>query len=438
MKAHAPLLKLRWVRPVAVQADLNHRGERELITRRTMTRHVIMALILSFLIASTLAAQGPKTEVRPGIWKAEGNAELLVIDQGRYQSYDLTSVSCVATGSGGSTEVMKLYPVIESWSEDQLVVSGYDFRYTLHRIMELPEPCRTNHDAYDPLYNFDAFWQYFQENYASFKLRGIDWEAMRRTYRPRIKPGMSDKELFAVLGEMVEIINDPHVFVSDGKQGADSVSYGSPDPHGLAAAVREAIPSKTTREYRAAARKIEEAIETEIRYELLHGDFRSAHNDRLTWGMLTPDVAYLRSSLSVGLFGPGVSREQMYAQLDATLDIIFTDFRTAKALIIDVTTNTGGANFITDSIARRVIQEPTIAYQGRVKTADGFAEPFTKRLEPARRPRFSGPVVVLMSSNTVSGGEALPIVLRGLPNITLFGDTTLGATGSFLVKTLPN
>jgi C-terminal processing protease CtpA/Prc len=44
----------------------------------------------------------------------------------------------------------------------------------------------------------------------------------------------------------------------------------------------------------------------------------------------------------------------------------------------------------------------------------------------------------LISSNTVSAGEVLPLALRGIPNITLFGETTLGATGSFLMKTLPN
>lgn len=404
-----------------------------------MMRYIISTVILSFLLASALVAQGPQIQVRPGIWKAEGNADLLVIDQGRYQSYDFTAISCLPSNSGEAAKLVgNVFPVIESWTEDRLVVSGDDWRATYRRLKELPEPCRTSRDANDPLYNFDVFWQYFKENYPAFELRGIDWEAIRRTYRPRIKTGMNEKELLAVLGEMVEKINDPHVFVSNGKQGAESVSYGSPDPHGLAAVVRQALPGKMTTEYRTAASRIETAIETLIRYELLHGNFRSAHNNRLTWGMVTSDVGYLRSSLSVGLFGPGLSREQMYAQLDATLDQIFTDFKPAKAIIIDVTTNTGGANYITDFIARRVIQVPLIAYQAKIKTPDGFDEPFTKRLEPAKGARFSGPVVVLISSNTVSAGEALPMVLRGLPNVTLFGDTTLGATGSFLIKMLPN
>jgi Peptidase family S41/Tricorn protease C1 domain len=405
-----------------------------------MIRPVSVSLLFLFLLGSALNAQNQKIGVRPGIWKGAGNAELWVIDQDRYQSYQLTSVSCIPIESGPSKEILKAFDAdtIESWSEERLVLSGYDYRATYDRLRELPEPCRATHDANDPVYNFNVFWQYFRENYPSFELRNIDWDAMRRTYQPRIKPGMSEKEFFAVLGEMVEKINDPHVFVSNGKKGAEDITYGSPDPHGLAAAVRAILPGKTTKLYRAAARNVVDAIETEIRYELLRGDFHSAHNDRLTWGMLTRNVGYLRSSLSVGLFGPGLSREQRYEQLDATLDTIFTDFRTAKALIIDVTTNTGGANFITDSIARRVIQEPIVAYQARTKTPNGFDELFVKRLEPAKGPRFSGPVVVLMSSNTVSAGEALPMVLHGLPNVTLFGETTLGATGSFLILKLPN
>jgi hypothetical protein len=318
-------------------------------------------VILSFGIVSALPVA--ETKVREGIWKSHGEAELLVIEQGRYQAYDLTSVSCVPTESGPAREVLKRYPSIDSWTDARMVVSGYDFRYVLNRITEMPEPCLGNHDANDPFYNFDAFWQYYQENYRSFDLRGIDWQAMRETYRPRVSSGMSSAELFAVLGEMVEKLNDPHVFISNGKHGPDELFYGSPDPHGLAAAVRKTLPGKTTAFYRAAASKIEQSIETEIRYELLKGNFHTAHNERLTWGMLTPRVGYLRLSLAYGLFGSGISREQMYEQLDTTLDTVFADFKKAKALLIDVTTNTGGAQFVADAIARRVIQKPLIAYQ---------------------------------------------------------------------------
>jgi hypothetical protein len=407
---------------------------------RTEKKYVLVVILFLFLVGATLDpanGQDKTIEVRTGIWKSPG-AEIIVINREDYQSYFLTSISCVPTGSGMAADVVKLYPQIESWSADAMVVSGNDWRDTYRRLTKLPEPCQLTPDTKDALFNFDVFCQYFQENYPSFRVRGIDWEAMRRDYRTRVRSGMSEKELIAVLGEMVEKINDPHVFITNAKPGAENISYASPEAHGLAAAVREALPGKTTNIYRNTADRIEQSIETLIRYELLAGKFKTAHNERLLWGMLTTNVGYLRSSQSMGLFPPGTSREQMYLQLDTTLDNIFTDLKNARALIIDVTMNTGGASFIADKIAGRIVRKKTFAYQARLMTVSGLAEPFTKTLVPTPRPRFSGPVVVLISSNTVSAGESFPLILGGLPNVTLYGEKTLGAISSYMMMKLPN
>jgi len=395
--------------------------------------------VLALLLSASIATPADSTlQVKPGIWYDAGDADLIVIDQRQYKVYNVTSVSCVQKdNTRPMADVVKYFDTIDSWTDDLLVVSGADFRSEAHRLKELPEPCRTTHDPNDPFYNFDAFWQYFKELYPSFALRQIDWDAMRSTYRGRIKPEMSEKELFAVMGEMIEKINDPHSFISNGKHGADEIAYGSPAAHGVAATVQLMNPDWTTDQCRDAAAKIVPALETEIRYDLLHGKFHTAHNDRLTWGMITPEVGYLRSSLNYGLF-PGLKREQMYAQFEATLDRIFTDLKPAKALVIDVTTNTGGADFVAYGIAQRVIQAPVVAYQGRLKTATGLGRPFTKSLQPSPRARFSGPVILLISQNTVSAGEALPKALHGLPYVTMFGESTLGATGSILLVRLPN
>ena len=405
------------------------------------TLKIAIALIALFIIQSgfIFEAKASQIEIKSGIWKSDGNAQVLVVENETYQFYDLTSISCVTSTQGQSKDLVgKIFPQIELQTDDKFVAVYYDGRATFRRRAALPEQCTVKRDNNSALYNFDTFWQYFQENYPAFELRGIDWGAIRKDYRPRVKEGMSAAELLALLGEIVEKINDPHIFITNDKQGQNNISFGSPDPHGLAAAVRRAIPGKTTDEYRSAASKIEAAIETEIRYDLLHGKFHTAQNERLTWGMLTGDVGYLRNSLAYGLFAPGMTREQMYSQLDETLDKIFNDLSSSKALIIDVTTNTGGAGFISDYIARRVIQKPFTAYMMKTKALDGFDIKSTKILEPSSGPRFSGPVIVLVSSNTVSAGEHLPLVLAGLPNVILFGETTLGSTGSFTMFGLPN
>jgi len=396
-----------------------------------------LSLLAPLVLSSTVAKQ--KVQPRPGIWQANCMSELWVIDGDRYRRYNITAISCVARDSGAvATLVGGVFPTVEQWTPQTAVVSGYGYRYRLHRLKAMPAACSAEHDLKDPLYNFDVFCRYFADNYVGFAVRKIDVPAMQARYRARLNPSSSEDSLYAVLGAMVEEIDDPHVFLSNGKHGQEEKSYGSPNAHGLAAALQRASPGLTTSEARAAARRVEDSLETAIRSQVLHGQFHLARRGRLLWGMLTPQVGYLRNSAAYGFFDASMTREQMYEALDATLDTVFTDLGQARSLVIDVTMNVGGARFILDSIARRVISKPVVAYRSRMRSPSGWTETFIQSLSPTRRPGFSGPVVVLISANTVSAGETLPLVLRGLPRVTIMGEPTLGAEGSFVTFGLPN
>jgi hypothetical protein len=91
------------------------------------------------------------------------------------------------------------------------------------------------------------------------------------------------------------------------------------------------------------------------------------------------------------------------------------------------------------AIARRVIREPRVGWTKRVRTPDGFSDDlYALRIEPSPSVRFAGPVVVLMSNNSVSAGEELPLILQGLPHVTLAGERTPGALSDMQMKPLPD
>ena len=247
------------------------------------------ATVLSLLIAPALSgAQEESPRFREGIWKSHGYGELIVVTAEHYAIYDVTAATCVERDSGSMSDPSRLYlyPKVEYPASDRMMVSGNFYRYEFQKIETLPEPCLRETRNDDPLYNFDVFWHSFDENYVLFERKGIDWTEVRRTYRPRIRPEMTERELYLLLGEIVEKINDPHVFLSNRKPGDESLSFGSPDPHGIARALRIAQPGKETAFYRAGARVIEPAIEALIRYELLGGAFKSAFKEKLTWGRI--------------------------------------------------------------------------------------------------------------------------------------------------------
>ncbi len=109
-------------------------------------------------------------------------------------------------------------------------------------------------------------------------------------------------------------------------------------------------------------------------------------------------------------------------------------FRSAGApgVVIDVRGNTGGQ----DEIVPRI----TAFFQARPRIYEiaGLYDPATALFRPhpetavrvlPRRPYWSGRVAVLVNADTFSAGEGIPLALRGLPNVAVFG--WRGTQGSF-------
>ena len=53
----------------------------------------------------------------------------------------------------------------------------------------------------DPVENFERLWQAFEQHYAFFGVRGVDWNKQYDTYRPLVNGNSSDEELTRVLDD---------------------------------------------------------------------------------------------------------------------------------------------------------------------------------------------------------------------------------------------
>jgi hypothetical protein len=65
---------------------------------------------------------------------------------------------------------------------------------------------------------FDAFFHAFKRNYAFFKERAIDWDALGARYRRQITANTDNEQLFAILRRMESATNDLHVRLSAGSR----------------------------------------------------------------------------------------------------------------------------------------------------------------------------------------------------------------------------
>ncbi|WP_420470811.1 S41 family peptidase [Brevundimonas sp. FT23042] len=57
---------------------------------------------------------------------------------------------------------------------------------------------------------FDRVWGEVRSQYYDPGLHGVDWDAARRTYRPRALAAGDDRALYAVLDEMLDLLDDDH------------------------------------------------------------------------------------------------------------------------------------------------------------------------------------------------------------------------------------
>jgi hypothetical protein len=61
---------------------------------------------------------------------------------------------------------------------------------------------------------FNEFVQLFRDHYAFFELRKVDWEAQVKKYQPKVTSATTDAELFQVLCDMIDPLDDGHTSLS--------------------------------------------------------------------------------------------------------------------------------------------------------------------------------------------------------------------------------
>ncbi|HYH14578.1 MAG TPA: hypothetical protein VD794_05135, partial [Flavisolibacter sp.] len=72
-----------------------------------------------------------------------------------------------------------------------------------------------------PEKDFETFWQTFNDHYAFFQLKGVNWDSTYARYRPRVTSKTKEKQLLSLFEQMVAPLNDGHITISKG----DDVLY---------------------------------------------------------------------------------------------------------------------------------------------------------------------------------------------------------------------
>jgi len=395
-------------------------------------KNLAEVILLSCLAISRLSAQQGAAPAN-GLWLSDGYGLLLEVSDQGLQSYELTSVSCIAgwsakrdPGSGGRELVFTgndVFRLSDGPSADvrRLHLDGTAADIFLHRTSQRPEAC-IHAPENNPQENYAVFWQTFAEQYAFFDLRHVDWKSIDNKFRPRVTAATKPEELFAIFHQMIEPLQDTHTGIEapEIKQEFDG---WRPDPGHM-----EAEDWK----------KAESIIDS--RY--VRGALRSFCNGHVQFGMLDHSVGYLRVTAFYGYVDKYTYGDALYA-LQSALDAIFQDSNRLTGLVVDIRLNNGGDDPLGIEIASRLTDHKYLAYskvtRNNLTDPLHFTDPQEISVVPVKRPGFRGNVVLLTGPDTVSAGETFTMALMERePHVTRIGLNTQGVFSDVLIRHLPN
>jgi carboxyl-terminal processing protease len=292
---------------------------------------------------------------------------------------------------------------------------------------------------------FDRVWNDVRQHYYDPALNGLDWRAARATYRPQASAAANDRQLYAVLTEMLDALDDDHANVQtpatvarrealrsdaaiigltltrqdDGRWRIERVRPNSP-------ASEADIPlgwilDSINGEPWGPDAETLSGVTVSVVLEDEHGVDHARSITPRVMPPAEPFVAYWASPtvmvLQVSGFEPG---------LGAWMGAMLAGLPPGADVVLDLRSNGGGRLQEAQNVLSCFVPAGT---PWAVRTARGGREAMM-RVEPGCGD-LTGPVdaglVVLVNDGSRSAAELTPAVLREQGRATIMGEPTPGA-----------
>lgn len=255
----------------------------------------------------------------------------------------------------------------------------------------------------DPRGNFEALWNIIDTRYCFLLDKDVDWNEVYDRYSPRVSNSMTSRQLFDLLGEMLNELQDGHTNLSSPFGSSYYRKWWSDFPQNY--------DGRLIQQY--------------------YFNFNYISIGYFNYGFLPDNVGYIHYSTFENGIGKG------------NIDLILSYFSSAAGLIFDVRDNGGGNLTNVEEIVSRFIDERIIAGYIIHKNGPGhsdFDDPYAYYIDPVGGGHLAWkkPVVVLANRSTFSAANNFVSIMKSLPHVTVAGSTTGGGSGMPFNSELPN
>lgn len=268
-----------------------------------------------------------------------------------------------------------------------------------------------------PESDFEKFWTTFKDNYAFFKLKGVNWDSTYVKFRPLVTKRTNEKKLISIFSQMVAPLKDGHITISKGEE----VIY------------RVKKPSYFRQEFQGIEKEFWQTANKTLenkKFAKFNGVGPIFKNENLYYTAENEAIGYIRITRCFGtlesLFDDKKEIEDTQLML-SLFDSLLTSFSNKKALIIDIRANGGGHGGI--ELAQRFVNEKVLTHYKAVRqkgSYDSFEALEPNYIEPNIGVQFLKPIVILTNDKTASSAEDFTISLYQQSHVTTVGTNTSG------------
>ena len=326
---------------------------------------------------------------------------------------------------------------------------------------------------------FDYVWQTIDRRYFDSRFNGVDWTAVGVRYRPLAMKARYDDEFWNILNQMTGELHDSHTRVEAPKdvklrnhrqsvslgidmnriEGRIAVTHVRPDSDAWWAGIRPGMEIKAI-DGMPAEDRYRPVLDAEREQSTLWAKERHAFrtlldgepDSVLAFEFVRADgtplfVPLTRKVVNGG--GPVATSRRLpsgygYIRFSSfamslrgqVLDAI-DQHRRLPGMIIDLRNNGGGAAWMVQDIAARLLRETTdvgsiITRTGDPVTVFGFPVEPIKRTISGSSSAYDKPVVILVNAGSASASELLAGRLQDVGRVMVVGQRTCGCLLGYL------
>lgn len=280
----------------------------------------------------------------------------------------------------------------------------------------------------DPMVNFDHLWNIFNDYYAFFETRNIDWAPYES-----LRDQVTEDNLYDILEELAYVLDDGHVSIYDEENDID-IQSGDPT---LLERLNANLSGDLIIENEEDFFDLGNQKLTTIVADYLGGEYEVDDSGNVLWGLINDDTGYINI---ITMEGYGTNFNDELTTLNTLLDTIMDDLEASgvSKLILDIRFNDGGYDTVALNIVSRFMDQERTSYFKKARLGDGFTENKAFSVGPRGSFQYTDDIVLLTSPYSVSAAELLTLCMKDLPYVTLVGEHTTGAFSTILTHILPN